>query len=152
MATRNDVRRIALSLAGATEDGTHFAFGVLNGPKVKGFVWSWKERIHPKKPRVPSKDVIAVRVANLADKDFILQSNTTKFFTEPHYNGYPAVMVRLKEVSSAELRPLLEEAWRCVAPKALLKPAKEPAAKTPKPQSSRKPPSPSRASRPRRSP
>ena len=151
MATQNHVRRIALSFPGASEDPTHFAFGVLNGPKVKGFVWSWKERIDPKKARIPSKDVVAVRVANLADKDFILQSDTTKFFTEPHYNGYPAVMVRLKEISAAELRPLLEEAWRCVAPKALLASPKQPTAKTPKPRSSRKSPSPSAASPRRRS-
>jgi hypothetical protein len=43
-----------------------------------------------------------------------------KFFTEPHYNGFPAVLVRLAAVTARELRPLITEAWRCQAPKDLL--------------------------------
>jgi hypothetical protein len=42
-----------------------------------------------------------------------------KFFTEPHYNGYPAVLIRLEAVTVSELRPLMTEAWRCQAPKEL---------------------------------
>ena len=68
---------------------------------------------------MPNKDVLAVRVANNAQKDLIISSDSRKFFTEPHYNGYPAILVRLKEVTVADLRVLLEEAWRCQAPKAL---------------------------------
>jgi hypothetical protein len=120
MATRADVRRIALSLPGAEEAQDHFAFSVTNNGKSKGFAWVWKERVAPKQARAPNPAVLAVRVANNAQKDLILSSDTRKFFTEPHYNGYPAVLVRLKEVSVADLRVLLEEAWRCQAPKALL--------------------------------
>ncbi|MFI5312328.1 MAG: hypothetical protein ACHQQ3_13905, partial [Gemmatimonadales bacterium] len=69
-----------------------------------------------KKPRVPNPRVLAVRVANLGDKDLMISAEPAKFFTEPHYNGFPAVLVRLTEVKVAELRPLLEEAWRCQAP------------------------------------
>ena len=61
----------------------------------------------------------AIRVANNAQKDLIVASDPRKFFTEQHYNGYPAVLVRLKEVTVADLRVLLEEAWRCQAPKEL---------------------------------
>jgi len=120
MATRADVRRIALSLRGAEESKDHFAFSVMNKGKAKGFAWVWLERLEPKKARVPNPGVLAVRVANNAQKDLILSSDTRKFFTEPHYNGYPAVLVRLKEVSVADLRVLLEEGWRCQAPKELL--------------------------------
>lgn len=141
MATRADVRRIALALPGAHEGEDDFAFWVLNRGKAKGFAWSWKERIDPKKPRVPNLGVLAIRVANNAQKDLILASDTRKFFTEPHYNGYPAVLVRLKEVSVGDLRVLLEEGWRCQAPKELLQPGSAPKpVKRGKPKTARKRP------------
>jgi hypothetical protein len=88
---------------------------------MKGFAWVWLEREAPKKPRVPNPAVLAVRVANLAEKDAILASSATKFFTEPHYNGFPAVLVRLKAVKVTELKLLIRDAWRCQAPKDLVK-------------------------------
>ena len=124
MASRSDVRRIALSLPGTEEAKDHFAFSVMNKGKAKGFAWVWRERTDPKKPRVPNHGVLAVRVANNAQKDLMLSLDTRRFFTEPHYNGYPAVLVRLKEITVADLRVLLEEAWRCQAPKALREPSK----------------------------
>lgn len=120
MATQADVRRIALALPGAEEEGGHFAFGVRNKGKLQGFAWVWLERIAPKKARVPQPKVIAIRVASLMDKEFLLGLDEEKFFTEPHYNGYPAVLVRLPALTVRELRPLLAEAWRSVAPKDLL--------------------------------
>jgi hypothetical protein len=51
MATQADVRRIALSLPGTVETPNHFAFSVRNKGKLKGFVWVWMERVHPKKAR-----------------------------------------------------------------------------------------------------
>ena len=117
MATQADVRRIALALPGTVEAKGRFAFDVLNKGKLKGYAWVWLERVEPKKARVPNPGVLAVRVANLIDKDLLISSEPTKFFTEPHYNGFPAVLVRLAAVKVAELRPLLMDAWRCQAPK-----------------------------------
>ena len=117
MATQAHVRRIALALPGAVEGEGQFGFSVLVKGKAKGFAWSWKERIDPKKARVPNPRVLAVRVANLAQKETLLSAEPVKFFTEPHYNGYPAILVRLEKVTTADLRVLLEEAWRCVAPR-----------------------------------
>ena len=116
MATQKDVRRIALSLPGAEQVRGRFAFAVPNKGKLKAFVWVWMERVNPKKPRVPNFDVIAVRVENLADRDRLLAADSTKFFTEPHYEGFPAVLVRLKAALVADLEALLNEAWRCQAP------------------------------------
>ena len=121
MATQADVRRIAMSFPGAEEVKGRFAFEVPNKGKRKGFVWIWLERIEPKKPRVPNAGVIAVRVPNLADKDLLISAEPGKYFTEPHYNGYPAVLVRLAAVKVADLRPLIAEAWRCQAPAELTK-------------------------------
>jgi hypothetical protein len=121
MATQADVRRIALSFPETDEGTDRFGFSVRNKGKSKGFAWVWMERIDPKKPRVANPGVLAVRVANNAQKDLIIASDSRKFFTEPHYNGFPAVLVRLKAVTVADLKVLLAEAWRCQAPAALVK-------------------------------
>ena len=120
MADQDDVRRIALALPDTAEGEDDFAFSVLNKGKQKGFVWSWKERLHPKKARVPSCTVVAVRVADLQEKEALLASGEEAIFTEPHYNGYPAVLVRLPLIDLDELRELIEDAWRCQAPKSLV--------------------------------
>ena len=98
-----------------------FAFSVHNKGKQKGFVWVWLERIQPKKARVPNPEVIAVRVSNLDEKDFLLAAEPGKFFTEPHYNGFPAILVRLADVEYEELSGLLINAWSCQAPATLVK-------------------------------
>lgn len=119
MATQADVRRIARSLPETVEARDRFAFSVRNKGKEKGIAWVWLERVHPKKARVPNPKVLAVRVADLDEKDMLL-GDEQKFFTEPHYNGYPAILVRLAAVSAAELRVLLTAAWRRQAPPALV--------------------------------
>lgn len=119
MATQDDVRRIASRLPGAIEGIGRFAFEVEVKGKMKGFCWSWAERVDPKKARVVNDNVLAVSVPNLEAKEVLLSSDPAKFFTEPHYNGYPAVLVRLEAIPAEELEDLLLEAWRTKAPKAL---------------------------------
>lgn len=51
----------------------------------------------------------------------LVEADPTKFFTEPHYNGFPAILVRLIAVDVGELEALLLTAWRCQAPSALAK-------------------------------
>lgn len=121
MADQDDVRRIARSLPGAREDKGHFAFSVENKGKQKGFVWVWMERVHPKKARVPCPEVLAVRVRDQGEKAMLIAGDPDTFFTEPHYNGFPAVLVRLPVVKEAQLRKLIVDAWRCQAPPQLLK-------------------------------
>lgn len=121
MATQADVRRIALKLPAVEEAPDHFAFSVPNKGKLKGFVWVWMERIDPKKPRVANAGVIAARVANVGQRDLMIASDPKKFFTEPHYAGFPAVLVRLNAVTAADLKVLIAEAWRCQAPADLAK-------------------------------
>ena len=120
MATQADVRRIAMSLPQVEESSTDFAFSVPNKGKLKRIAWVWKERVVLKKPRVPNAAVLAVRVANLGQKDMMVSAEPAKFFTEPHYDGYPAVLVRLSAVSTSDLKVLLAEAWRCQAPAELV--------------------------------
>jgi hypothetical protein len=120
VANQNDARRIAMALPSVIASKERFAFSVANKGKEKGFIWAWNERIEPKKPRVPNPLVLAARVANEFEKAALLGADPDKFFTEPHYNGFPAVLVRLPAVSVGELRRVITEAWRCQAPKDLL--------------------------------
>ena len=112
-----DVHRIALSLPHATQDGSKIRYLVDGG---KAFAWTWKKRVEPKRARVEQLDVFAVRVANEEEKQVLIASDPAKFFTEPHYNGYPAVLVRLAEIDSDELTELLMDAWRNAAPRKLV--------------------------------
>ena len=114
MATRDDVRRIALALPEAGEAGG-FTFEVAG----KAFAWPWKERIHPKRARVPNPDVLAVRVANELEKQGLLALDPDIFFTEPHYDGYPAVLVRLPAIDVGLLEKVLTDGWRSRAPRRL---------------------------------
>jgi len=120
MATQADVRRIALTLPGTMEGTERFAFSVENKGKQKGFVWVWLERKDPKKARTPCPTVLAVRVRDQAEKATLLAGDPDVFFTEPHYNGFPAVLVRLPKVPRALLRKLIVDAWRCQAPRKLV--------------------------------
>jgi hypothetical protein len=116
----DDVRRIALSLPQTVEGTDRFAFSVLNRGSQKGFAWLWMERVEARKPRVPNDGVLAVRVAGQQEKDLLLAADPEKFFTEPHYNGFPAVLVRLAAVDEDEMTELITDAWRCQAPRDLL--------------------------------
>lgn len=133
MATQTDVRRIALAQPETEQASTGFAFSVMNKGKAKGFVWVWMERVVPKKPRVANPGVVAIRVPKVAQRDLLISADPRKFFTEPHYNGFPAVLVRLDAVTVADLEALIPDAWRCMAPRApARKVAKKAAKKSPK--------------------
>jgi hypothetical protein len=115
MSNQEDVSRIALSLPETTQKGDGYFV------KSKFFVWTYQERVEPKKPRVPRPDVLVVRVDGEGEKRLLLASDPTKFFTTAHYNGYPAVLVRLPEIENDELTELITDAWRIQAPKSLVK-------------------------------
>jgi hypothetical protein len=119
MATQADVRRIALSLPATEQVPGRFAFAVRSKGKLKSFAWVWMERVAPKKPRVPEPRMLAVRTASLEDRERMLARDATKFFTEPHYAGFPAILVRLPAVTVRELKPIITEGWRCQAPRDL---------------------------------
>lgn len=120
MADQDDVRRISLSLPDTVEAEDRFAFSVLHRGRPRTFAWVWLERTAPRRARVPRPDVLALRVAGQGEKEGLIAADGEKFFTEPHYNGYPAVLVRLAAVDPGELRELLTDAWRCQAPRALV--------------------------------
>lgn len=115
MASPDDVRRIALALPEAVEDETGGAFRV----DGKLFAWPWLERVLPGRPRVANLGVLAVRVASEDDKEALVALDPDVFFTEPHYDGYPAVLVRLPAVPLDLLEKMLIDSWRLRAPRRL---------------------------------
>lgn len=117
MVNQDDVKRIALSLPEVSQKPGEFSF-VVDG---KLFAWVYPERIAPKKPRVPNKDVIAVMVAGEGEKQIMLAAAPDKFFTTSHYDGHRSVLVRLPAIEADELEDLLTDAWRCRAPARLIK-------------------------------
>ena len=68
MATRADLRRIALALPETTTDETDSTYSVAG----KAIAWTWRERVEPKKARVPNPNVIAVRVAHESEKELLI--------------------------------------------------------------------------------
>jgi hypothetical protein len=128
MADQDDVRRIALSLPETSEAADGFAFTVRAGTKEKAFAWVWLERQAPAGPRRPNPGVLAVRVTGEDEKRALIAAGPTVFFTEPHYDGWPAVLIRLDAIDRDELREVLTDAWRIQAPRRLVRAYDDPPA------------------------
>lgn len=107
-----DVRRMVAGIADARDgsDERRLAFEIAG----KGFAWSFNERVHPKKPRVPRLDILAVRCP-MERKELLVEAAPDRFFDDDHYRGYPAVLVRLEAVGADELEGLLTDAAAIVA-------------------------------------
>ena len=115
MADADDVRRLALALPSVEEidsDGFDFRVG------GKGFVWSYPERQPGQRRRIRT-DIAVLFVGDEAEKQALLLGEPEKFFTEPGYDGWPLVMLRLAEVEPGRLAELVADAWRMRAPEAL---------------------------------
>ncbi|MGH7921298.1 MAG: MmcQ/YjbR family DNA-binding protein, partial [Candidatus Dormibacteraceae bacterium] len=106
VATFDDVRAEAASLPGAEESTS---FGT---PAVKV-----RKKLLCRLLPTPGEagDILALRV-DLGDKELLLRDDARVFFTAPHYDGYPMVLVRLREIDRPALRELLRASWRYVAP------------------------------------
>jgi hypothetical protein len=96
-----------MSLEGVTEGSDDFRFFVGD----RQFLWLWQERVDPKKARVPNPKVLVARVADDVRKQMRLQMDKNVFFTEPHYDGYNAVLVHLPKIKTPLLREVIAESW-----------------------------------------
>jgi hypothetical protein len=108
VATADDVREIATSLAGVVEiDSEGFDFRV----DGKGFVWSYPER-QAGRQRVIRTDIAVLFVGDEAEKQALIKGEPDKFFTTDGYEGWPLVLLRLDRVHLERLEELVTDAWR----------------------------------------
>jgi hypothetical protein len=68
----------------------------------------------------PEGDILGARVADEGVKFALIADEPDVYFTTPHFDGYPAVLVQLAEIDERGLRELIVEAWLTQAPKRLV--------------------------------
>jgi hypothetical protein len=118
MLSMEDVAELAGGLPEVTEGERHghrtwFVAG-------KAFAWERPfskadtKRFGDETP--PDGAILAVRVADLDEKDAALAENPKAFFTIPHFDGYAAILVQMRKVTKRALRDAVTEAWRTCAP------------------------------------
>ena len=122
MATWDDVRRFALALPQAEERPAYGrpAWRV----RDKLFVWERPLRqpdLEALGDAAPDGPILGARVERLVAKEALLADDPAVYFTTPHFDGFPAILVRLERIGVDELEELLAEAWLARAPKRLAK-------------------------------
>jgi hypothetical protein len=103
VVTEDDVRRLALSLPATAEKPSYGTPGF----RVRDKLFA---RIREE------GNALVVWVEDEGEKEALIQSDPDKFFTIPHYDGHPMVLVRFSAVDADELEELLTDSWRLRAP------------------------------------
>jgi hypothetical protein len=119
--TVDEVAQIALGLPDVTEGERH-------GHRtwfVRGKAFAWDRPFSKADVKrfgdapVPEGPILAVSVADLDDKEAVLQEGARGFFTIPHFDGYAAVLIQLRVVGKRRVREALIDGWLAAAPSTL---------------------------------
>lgn len=118
MATWDDIRRIATALPEVEDRGRQW--------RVRNKLLAWerplrKADLEALGPDAPEGDIVAVRLPGLDVKEALVADDPDVYFTTPHFDGYPAILIRLDQIPPDELEELVIEAWLDRAPKRLAK-------------------------------
>jgi hypothetical protein len=121
MLTLEEAAAMAMGLPKVTEGERHgHRTWAVAG---KGFAWERPfskadvKRFGPATP--PTGPILAVRVADLGEKEAVLAEQQKGFFTIPHFDGYAAVLVQLEAAGKRAVRAAIVDAWLACAPPAL---------------------------------
>jgi len=122
VATWEDVRRLALALPDTSERLSR----ALRQWRVKekAFVWERPLRradLDALGDEAPEGPILGARVEHLVAKEALLADDPTLYFTTPHFDGYPEILVRLDRIGLEDLQELIVEAWLARAPTRLAK-------------------------------
>jgi hypothetical protein len=120
MASWDDVRRLALEMPEATEVSSRER--AQWRVKDKLFVWERplrKSDLEALGEEAPDGPILGARVEHLVAKEAMLADDPSVFFTTPHFEGYPAVLVRLDHIDVEDLNEVIVEAWLARAPRRL---------------------------------
>jgi len=117
VATWDDVRRLALALPETSE---RLSRGDAQWRvKDKLFVWERplrKTDLAALGDAAPEGPILGARVEHLVAKDALVADPSGVYFTTPHFEGYPAILVQLDLITVADLEELTVEAWLARAP------------------------------------
>jgi hypothetical protein len=117
MASWRDVRRIVATLPDTAEKTGHgeTATWTVHG---KSFAWERplrKSDLAALGKKAPTGAILGVRTADLEMKEVLLAADPA-FFTTPHFDGYPAILVQLDDIAVADVQRVIVEAWLARAP------------------------------------
>jgi hypothetical protein len=122
MADLEDVRRIALALPETSEKTSH------GNPawRVRDKLFVWERPLRASDLRAlgdaaPEGIIVGARVPDEGAKHALVAAEPDIYFTTPHFNGYPAILIRLAEIPIADLDEIITEAWLNRAPARLAK-------------------------------
>ena len=117
-----DVSRIALALPETSERLRRELRQWWVGEKM--FVWERplrRREVEELGDQVPDGPILGARVEHVWAKEVLLADDPRVFFTTSHFEGYPAVLVRLDRISAGDLEEVVTEAWLVRAPKRVAK-------------------------------
>jgi hypothetical protein len=119
VATWTDVSRIAATLPETTEPKPR-------DWRVRKKLMVWERPLRKADydalgDDAPDGDILGARVVDEGVKFALIADDPTVYFTTPHFDGYPMVLVRLAEIGVPELTELVTDAWLAQAPKTLVR-------------------------------
>jgi hypothetical protein len=119
-ASWDDVSRIALALPETDERISRD----LRQWRVNDKLFVWERPLRPKEiealgSSAPDGPILGARVEHVGAKEALLADDSSVFFTTPHFDGHPSILVRLDRIALPELDETIVEAWLSRAPKSL---------------------------------
>lgn len=122
MATWDEVRELALSLPETSERTARR----LAQWRVKDKLFVWERPLRKADhealgENAPEGPILGAKVEHLVAKEALLADGSGVFFTTPHFDGYPIVLVALEGIGGEDLREVVTEAWLVSAPKRVLR-------------------------------